>query len=339
MAGTNVAMLLTPPGSGAIAVIRIAGPAVAAFLSAHFSQEPRAGRAVHGRLSDGSSVLDDPVVVLGGDGSFADLNLHGGTWIVRSVLDLAEKAGFSLLNPTLPLNERAVDAASPIEAEVLTHLPLATTELALRVLLAQTKAWASPPDPADAERILADQSMHWLLYPPRVAIVGAPNVGKSTLANQLFAQERSITADLPGTTRDWVGELANIDGLAVMLVDTPGQRRTDDPIEAESIARSSKPIQSADLVILVLDRSCPLAPEQAPLLARYPHAIRVINKIDKPPAWDRTTTGIETIATAGQGLDELRRAIQQYFGCLDLEINRMRCWTDRQRQTLRQKMR
>ena len=55
-----------------------------------------------------------------------------------------------------------------------------------------------------------------------VAIVGPPNVGKSTLANRLFGQARSITADQPGTTRDWVGGVADIVGLAVTLVDTPG---------------------------------------------------------------------------------------------------------------------
>ena len=105
----------------------------------------------------------------------------------------------------------------PLEQEVLMSLPLARTELTLRMLLAQPAAWdrliARPPAKAETENILADRALHWLLHPPRVAIVGAANVGKSTLANQLFGQQRSITVDLPGTTRDWVGETANLDGL------------------------------------------------------------------------------------------------------------------------------
>jgi tRNA modification GTPase len=189
---------------------------------------------------------------------------------------------------------------------------------------------------AQIEHILSDRSLWWLLHPPRVAIVGAPNAGKSTLANQLFAQERSITADLPGTTRDWVGEIANIDGLAVMLIDTPGQRETSDQIESEAIRRSAAQIETADLVLLVLDASRPLEPQQSPLLLRHPQAIRVINKIDKSATWDWSSIdGIATIATSGHGTSELRSAIQRHFGCHQLEIDRPRCWTERQRQELR----
>src|SRR5205814_10504480 len=126
---------------------------------------------------------------------------------------------------------------------------------ALRTLLAQPRAWKGVIDDQnlgrhELERIASDKTLHYLLHPPRVAIVGAPNVGKSTLANQLFAQERSITADLPGTTRDWVGEIANLDGLVVQLVDTPGIRDTSDAIERQAIDRSRHQIEQADLVVL-----------------------------------------------------------------------------------------
>src|SRR5690606_3480586 len=106
--------------------------------------------------------------------------------------------------------------------------------------------------PAALRRMLDDASLRNLLRLPRVAIIGTPNVGKSTLANQLFAQERSITADLPGTTRDWIGEIANIDGLAVMLVDTPGQGQPRDPVEAAAVDASIHQIDASDLIVLVL---------------------------------------------------------------------------------------
>ncbi len=336
---SDLAILMTPPGAGAIAVVRLVGPLVGQFLQQHFSRELPKERAVHGRLTDGLQVIDDPVVVLAGEGQIADINLHGGEWVVQATLELARRAGFEIVNSsTAPLHPRAVDAESEIEGEMLLYLPHAKTELALRVLLAQPRAWADfKVTRQESEQILADRSLWWLLHTPRVAIVGAPNVGKSTLANQLFAQERSITADLPGTTRDWVGEIANIDGLAVMLVDTPGQRQTRDPIEVEAIGRSEKEIDSANLVVLVLDASRPFEPEQSPLIARYQQAIRVINKIDHPAAWDVSAVdGVRTIATTGFGLDELRSGIQRHFGCERLEVDRARWWTQRQRELLEQ---
>jgi len=87
-------MCLTPPGPAGIAVVRLTGPLVAAFLGDHFSREAVPGRCVHGQLSDGGAVIDDPVVVVAADRSLADLNLHGGPWIVRRVIEMASRAGF-----------------------------------------------------------------------------------------------------------------------------------------------------------------------------------------------------------------------------------------------------
>lgn len=336
------AILLTPPGGAAIAVIRLAGPGVGDFLAARFSKTARDGRCVHGEISDGGRVLDDPVVVLSGNRTIADLNLHGGPWVVRSVMELAKRAGFDLVeNAAGPIHADAVDAASEIEREILTHLPLARTELAVRVLLAQADAWERlrfPLDPDAARAMLADESMRRLLHPPRVAIIGPANVGKSTLANQLFAQERSITADLPGTTRDWVGEIADVNGLAVMLVDTPGVRLTADPIERAAIAMGRAQAEAADLVVLVLDASRPLWPEQGALLAAHPQALRVINKSDRPARWSLPATGardaLPTVATTGAGVDALRRAIAAAFGCDGIQLDKPRWWTSRQRAEL-----
>ena len=207
---------------------------------------------MHGRLKDGSLELDDPVVVMGPDGDSVDINLHGGVWDVESVLELARRDGFAIIESNdSGLPEAAVDGDSILESEMLAHLPLATTELALSSLLSQPKAWEGKL-PAPAE-MLADKALWWLLHPPRIAIIGKPNVGKSTLANRLFGQERSITADVPGTTRDWVGEMANVNGLAVMLLDTPGTRDSDDPLEQAAIAQSQHETREIDLRIWVLD--------------------------------------------------------------------------------------
>ena len=340
----DTVILLTPPGGAAIAVVRLAGRGVAAFLARHFDRPVAAGRCVHGTLRDErGEVLDDPVIVFSPDGPFADVSLHGGAWVVRSVLNLAVRAGFPAGHAS-DESVAAVDADGVLEREVLTHVPLARTELALRTLLAQPQAWAdlkaraaasAPGDPAmvaELSRSLADRSLAHLLNPPRVAIVGAPNVGKSTLANQLFAQERSITADLAGTTRDWVGEIANVDGLAVMLIDTPGVRETADPLEGEAIRRSRAEVARADLVVLVLDATHPWTAADEALLAAHPQAIRVINKADRPTAWAHDPPdAIRTVATTGDGVYRLRQSILARFGCLDPAPDWPRVWTDRQR--------
>lgn len=340
------AMVLTPPGAAAIAVVRLAGPGVGAFLDRHFSRKiPAPGRCVHGDLCDGPRVIDDPVVVVGRGGSFADISVHGGAWVVRSTLDLARRFGFEVVveaaAATGALAADAVDADEETAREVLQYLPLARTELALRVLLAQPAAWAGLGHRAGREVLepmLADRALHWLLQPPRVAIVGPANVGKSTLANQLFGQERSITADLPGTTRDWVGETANLDGLAVTLVDTPGLRETADPIERAAIDSAGGEVAAADLVVLVFDATQAFGPDQRRLSSRFPDALLVLNKSDGAVATD-LPEGVRTVATTGENVADLSRAIRRRFGCESLAIDTPRCWTERQRDVLARALR
>jgi tRNA modification GTPase len=135
------------------------------------------------------------------------------------------------------------------------------------------------------------------------------------LANQLFAQERSITADVPGTTRDWVGEIADLDGLAVFLMDTPGLRKTEDAIESAAIDAAGPRIREADLIVLVVDASRPIA-EQREWAERYPQALVVRNKYDRAvsnDAIDKARPHVFTAATIGQGIDSLRQAVRRQF--------------------------
>ena len=255
-------------------------------------------------------------------------------------MELARAAGFEVDDSQSAVPDpAALDAADALEREMLQYLPLAKTELALRALLAQPGAWRrlskGGADLATLRTISSGRALHWLLHPPTVAIVGAANVGKSTIANRLFGQERAITADLPGTTRDWVGETANLDGLAVTLVDTPGIRSTDDPIEREAIGRARGEVADADLVILVLDASRPLEPDQAHLLEEHPSALLVVNKVDRHAAWDTSAMEtIRTVGTTGVGIDEVRRAVQRRFGCDAIDPARPRWWTARQRDVI-----
>jgi tRNA modification GTPase len=335
----NHAILLTAPGSAAIAVIRLLGPAVETFLRDHFSRPTVPGQCIHGMLSDGDRLIDDCVVVQISSQT-ADINVHGGPWVVQSVLELMKTAGFEIINPKSNLlSDTFVETETPIWRETLAHLSLARTELAARLLLAQPVAWEKFQSRADAgliaieelRQIEQDRALHWMLSPPKVAIVGAANVGKSTLANALFGQERSITADVPGTTRDWVGEIANINGLAVTLIDTAGLRATDDPIEIAAIAAGREEVGAADLVLLVLDRSSLLKQSERDLLLSHPNAVRIANKSDRPPAWVASEiNAIEISASMGTGMKGLREAICRHFQCNNVALDRPHCFTERQ---------
>jgi tRNA modification GTPase len=130
-----------------------------------------------------------------------------------------------------------------------------------------------------------------------VAIVGRPNVGKSSLFNALAGASRAIVTDVPGTTRDLVTETVDIDGLRVTLIDTAGIREAADLIEAEGVSRSMQAMTVADLVLLVVDHD-------EPQIIDNKH-LTVQNKCDL----GRPSRGVQVSATTGAGLDDLRRAI------------------------------
>ena len=322
------AILLTAPGAAAIAVVRIMGPGAADFLARHFSGRVTPGRAVHGRLRDGDREIDDPLVMYDPARQVADICTHGGTWVVQSLLDVARREGFDTQEPTLPLPPIATDTEDLLQQEILSYLPLARTREAIATLLNQESAWQEAQTFTKAQRqsIKEDRSLYWLLHCPRVAIIGVPNAGKSTLANAMFAQQRSIVADAPGTTRDYVEEYANLGGLPVRLVDTPGLRITSDSIEAAAIGVSLSAIESADLLILLLDPTQAPEPQRA-LADKYPSALRVSGKSDIAAPVD----GQAISAATGAGLGMLQALVRQHFGCETLPHARPCLWTDSQR--------
>ena len=117
-----------------------------------------------------------------------------------------------------------------------------------------------------------------------VAIVGKPNVGKSSLMNALLKESRAIVTDIPGTTRDTIEEHLNVRGIPVVLTDTAGIRETHDTIESIGIERSKESFNRADLVLLLLDVSRPLDQEDQSLLSHVDpgRTILVRNKADLP---------------------------------------------------------
>jgi len=118
----------------------------------------------------------------------------------------------------------------------------------------------------------------------RTAIVGRPNVGKSSLLNKLLGEDRAIVTPVPGTTRDTLEETLNVKGIPFVLVDTAGIRDSADVVEHLGIERTRAAIQHADLVLLVLDTSSPLTPADRQLLKELGarQGILVANKCDLP---------------------------------------------------------
>jgi tRNA modification GTPase len=144
-----------------------------------------------------------------------------------------------------------------------------------------------------------------------VAIVGAPNTGKSTLLNQLLGEERAIVSNIAGTTRDVIEETLNIDGILFRLIDTAGIRETTETIEALGIERSQQKIQQAKIVLCLADASDSENLDETEawvhdLREKHPekHVLLLTNKIDLDTS--RLTDSLQISALTGVGISELK---------------------------------
>jgi len=153
-----------------------------------------------------------------------------------------------------------------------------------------------------------------------LAIVGRPNVGKSSLFNRLVERDRAIVTATPGTTRDLVSETVAIGGIPVRLVDTAGIRQALDEAESIGIRKSKEAVADADLVLMVMDSSQEQTPEDADLLALIESrsAIVVANKCDlngpTPSATEQDRARHRVSALTGEGIDTLRGEILRHIG-------------------------
>jgi len=154
-----------------------------------------------------------------------------------------------------------------------------------------------------------------------VAIIGRPNVGKSTLLNALLSEERAIVTPIPGTTRDTIEEDASLGGIPVRWIDTAGLRDADHPVEAEGVRRTRGAMDRADLLLLLVDGSEPRQKEDDAVLALdvgVP-SLLILNKADLPSAWERTPEGawsraLSVSAKHGTGVEALREEILASVG-------------------------
>jgi tRNA modification GTPase len=221
----------------------------------------------------------------------------------------------------------AQTAPNPKRAAVLAALASAATVRTAGILLDQyhgalDRAWAAVRDAlgrgdrTEAGRLLDSLARYapvgrHLTVPWRVAVLGAPNVGKSSLVNLLAGYARSVVAPQPGTTRDVVSTTLAVDGWPMELLDTAGWRREAEDLERQGMALAREAAASADLCLWVLDAAAePCWPE-----GDLPALHFVVNKIDLPAAWDleRAAKAVHVSARTGAGLEELLAALSAWL--------------------------
>jgi tRNA modification GTPase len=310
--GDTIVALATPPGVGALSIVRLTGADAVAVADRLFrghaplSATP-ARRARHGYLHDPDTGdrLDEVVALVfraphsytGED--LVELTGHGGAFLARTALEALVRAGARPAEPG-EFTRRAFLSGRMdlLQAEAVADLIHARGERARRNALAQLDGGLSarigglrarlldglapleafidfgedvPEAPGGAElgraigevragieRLLGGRTRGRLLSDGAVvALVGRPNVGKSSLLNALAGQDRALVHDTPGTTRDTVEVEMTLAGIGVRLVDTAGIRATADPVEEAGVARSKRALESADLALLVLEAPRP----------------------------------------------------------------------------------
>ncbi len=310
---TTRAAVITPLGEGGIGIIAVVGPAAAEILDGAFhgtkrrASEIPPGGIAHGTIRRNGDVLDEVIVARPagegeGPGPRFEVNCHGGVVAVRAVLARLEEAGAEVVawrdlaapsgDDGLPLEPGA------IRAQALARLPRASTRLAAAMLLHQAEGGLSRELAIIEESLAAGRAEEAggrldrlldtatlgcaLLQPPRVALLGPPNAGKSTLLNALLEEERVIVHHEPGTTRDVVAEVVSLHGVPFELLDCAGVGRARDELEHQAMKRARELASSCDVALLLWDVAA--GPESllawVPDVNRNARAILVGNKID-----------------------------------------------------------
>ena len=370
----TIVAIATPPGPGAVGIVRVSGPAARQIGLALF-QPSQSGfvdfspyRLHHGLILDlRRRFVDEALAVwMPGPRSFTgedvlEFQCHGSMAILRRVVELCLAYGARLARPgefskRAFLNGRIdltraeaimelVSAASPMAAglagtklqgKLAWQISLLRSSLeALRVQLCvavdfpEDEVECLPPDSLATELRRVREAMVLLASNhdrarcwrdgALVVLAGQVNAGKSSLMNAILGTERAIVTDIPGTTRDYLEEAVQIDGLPVRLVDTAGLRHSLDSVEVLGIERSRELLHQADLVLLVIDADLGPGAEDLDLSADDARLVVVANKMDLVqglPAWfahapwcDREICPVS--AKHDQGVEDLLKVVRR----------------------------
>lgn len=376
----TIAAISTPPGEGAISIVRLSGDQAVALADKVYSCGKKSLLAVpshtihYGHIIDPKSeqFVDEVMVsVMLAPKTFTrenvvEINCHGGIVVVNQILQLLLREGARLAEPgeftkRAFLNGR-VDLS---QAEAVMDLIRAKTDKAMGVALnqldgnlstlirslrqeiletlAQVEVNIDYPEYDDVEELttklllekatMIQERIQALLATSKqgkvlreglsTAIIGRPNVGKSSLLNHFLQEEKAIVTDIAGTTRDVIEEYVNVRGVPLKLIDTAGIRETEDVVERIGVERSRKALTESDLILLVLNQSEPLTREDEQLLeiTRGLKRIILLNKTDLPPKletekleqWVENEPVFTVSVAKKDGLDRLETAISDLF--------------------------
>lgn len=369
----TIAAIATPPGEGAIGIVRLSGPDAVSIASKVFVSTgghdlaTSRRRVFHGEARDDRGPIDEVLVhVMRGPHSYTcedivEINCHGGAAPLQAVLEAVLARGARLATPgeftrraflngriDLVQAEAVIDrvragtraALRAANAAATGHLSRTIHELSDQLIdaLARIEAAVDFPDEDlpelvdDALRAELEEThgrMTELLETAKAgrlyregagaAIVGRPNVGKSSLFNALLRDARAIVTPEPGTTRDLIEEIITIAGVPVRLSDTAGLRSSDDQVEQIGVQVARNALQNADIILLVVDASEPLSEADEQLAREVADleapVVVALNKTDLAPDtpvpdWASPFAGtVRVSALTGQGLKELEDAL------------------------------
>ena len=374
----TIAAISTPPGEGAISIVRLSGDdaleiAKKVFKTSKDLMTVPTHTIHYGHIKDprNDKVIDEVMVsVMREPRTFTrenvvEINCHGGIVVTNQVLQLLLRQGARLAEPgeftkRAFLNGR-VDLS---QAEAVMDIIRAKTDKAMHVALtqldgnlstliqslrqeiletlAQVEVNIDYPEYDDVEEMTAKllleksetvkQQIHHLLKTAKqgkilreglsTAIIGRPNVGKSSLLNYLLKEDKAIVTDIAGTTRDVIEEYVNVRGVPLKLVDTAGIRETEDIVEKIGVERSRKALAEADLILLVLNQSEPLTEADKDLLKVTEGMKRIIllnktdlvSQLDLSELEDLVTEEVFAISVhKSQGMEQLEQKIADLF--------------------------
>ncbi|HXB94422.1 MAG TPA: tRNA uridine-5-carboxymethylaminomethyl(34) synthesis GTPase MnmE, partial [Puia sp.] len=360
----TIVALATPPGVGAIGVIRVSGPQAIGVVGRLFVGKDLAAQPSHtlhlGLLKEGDEQLDEAVVSLyrcprsytGED--IVEISCHGSPIVIERVIQALLRQGTRLarageftqrafLNGKMDLAQAEavgdlIASHTAASARTALHTIRGGFSMALRELrerlisfsaLIELELDFSQEDVEFADRAQlyhligeAEEETAALLASFRlgnvirngvsVAIVGRPNAGKSTLLNTLLNENRAIVSEIPGTTRDTIEEVLNIDGILFRLIDTAGIRHhTSDVIEQIGVGRSLEKMEQADIVVYLFDASCDDPAEvgvvREELAAKGKAFLLVGNKVDGVGGADASgSVGAAASGASGAGAASAR---------------------------------
>lgn len=374
----TIAAIATPPGEGAISIVRLSGDDAVTIADQVFKGKDLTKVSSHtinyGHFIDPKTreIIDEVMVsVLRAPKTFTredtvEINCHGGIVSTNKILQVLLTNGARLAEPG-EFTKRAflhgrIDLA---QAESVMDLIRAKTDRSMKAalnqldgelsqliknlrqeildVLAQVEVNIDYPEYDDVEemtsKLLREKALdvcakiEQLLVTARqgkilreglaTALVGRPNVGKSSLLNHLLHEDKAIVTDIAGTTRDVIEEYVNVLGVPLKLVDTAGIRETDDRVEKIGVERSRQALDRSDLVILLLNASEPLTTEDIELLqlTQDKKRIIVLNKMDLEPKLDLNelyqyvdkAEVLKTSVLKNEGIRELEEHIATLF--------------------------